>query len=154
MSAHVPQDLLQAFVAGEVDEQVAVHVALHLDSCPQCASRAAHAEPLFQAFASVDDPPIPSLLIEDVMGAVERDRRRRLPALEVGVGIALLLAAVVLVTLGSDPVGLIADSLSTLPRLGRIVVQGSASFLGLALALCLFLVGSTVALRRSLRGSP
>ena len=55
--------------------------------------------------------------------------------------------------LGSDPIGLVADSLSTLPRLGHLIVQGSASFIGLGLALCLFLVGSTVALGHSLRRS-
>ena len=153
MSAHVPEGLLQAFVAGDVDETVAIHVAEHLDSCPRCATRAAHAEPLFQAFAAIDDPPLPSDLIDTVLLAVEQDRRRRLPALEVAIGAALLLTAITLVALGSDPIGLVADSLSTLPRLGHLIVQGSASFIGLGLALCLFLVGSTVALGHSLRRS-
>ena len=44
-SQHVPEDLLQAFVEGEVGEQLAVHIAGHLDECPACAQFAIVTEP-------------------------------------------------------------------------------------------------------------
>lgn len=153
MSAHVPEELLTDFVMGEVDEQLAIHVAEHLDACPRCATRAAHLEPLATAFAAVDDPLVPDDLIDDVLAAVAADERRRLPALEVAVGAALLLAAIVLVAMGSDPIGLLTDTLTTVPRLGRLVTQGSATLLGLCGALALFVFSSTLAVRRSLRRS-
>lgn len=153
MSAHIPDDLLQDFVMGEVSEEIASHVAMHIDACPRCATRAAHAEPLAQAFAAVDDPLLPESLIDDVLYAVERERSRRLPALEIAIGAALLAAAAVLVALGSDPVSLIADSIGAVPRISGLIAQSSASVLTLAMAVGLLVIGSTLAVRRSLRRS-
>lgn len=150
MSAHVPDDILHDFISGEVDEQVAIHVALHLDACPRCATRAAHLEPLAQAFAAVDDPLVPDSLVEDVLHVVQAEDRRRLPALELAIGAALLAVAAVLVALGSDPVSLVADSIGTLPRLGTVLTLASTSLVALALTLSLLIVGSSLALRRSI----
>ena len=43
MNQHVPDDLLIAFVDADVGEQVAVHIAEHLDGCPACATASSRA---------------------------------------------------------------------------------------------------------------
>lgn len=95
MSPHVPDALLRSFVLGDVDESLAVQVALHLDACPACATRAAGLEPLASAFAAVDDP-LPPDLTAPVLSALQRPERRLVPELLVGGGFlggaALLLA--------------------------------------------------------------
>jgi anti-sigma factor RsiW len=117
MSGHVPDDLLASFVDGDVDDQVATHIAEHLDECPACATRAATMEPLASAFAAIDDPEPPTGLIEAVLAEVEHPARG--PSTEFVIGAILLTAAGVLAILGSDPVatlvqaGVLADALLT-----------------------------------------
>ena len=78
MSQHVPEDLLAAFVEGEMGEQLAIHIAEHIDACPRCATRAAGLEPLAAAFAAVEDPVTPEDLVSAVLAeAVERNVRLR-----------------------------------------------------------------------------
>lgn len=104
---HVPEDLLQAFVDGDVGEQVAVHVAEHLDGCPSCATRAAGLEPLAAAFAATVDPVPPPELASGILRAARRPERA--PTLEVAVG-ALLLASAVVLALGlQSPAAMLAD---------------------------------------------
>lgn len=69
---HVPEPLLQRFALGDLDEAAAVEVALHLDSCASCSTRAAALEPLALVFACSDDPPIPDGIAAEVLAAAAR----------------------------------------------------------------------------------
>lgn len=97
MSQHVSDELLHEFVLGDLDEALAVRIALHLDACPACAARAARSEPLATAFAAVDDPLTPDLT-SAVLAELRRPEHRLNPELLVGSGLlagALLLTALV-----------------------------------------------------------
>lgn len=111
-SGHVPDDLLSAFVEGDVNEQVAVHIAEHLDACPACATRAVTLEPLAAVFAAVEDPVPPPDLHAAIL--TEVDRPERGPSIEVGVGAALLAAAALLTLVGGRPA-------SALVEIGRLL---------------------------------
>ena len=99
MSQHVPEDLLQDFVDGEVGEQLAVHIAEHIDACPSCATRAAGLEPLAAAFAAVRDPVPPPTLVASILARL--DEPDRVPIPEIGIGVSLLLAAGLIVAANS-----------------------------------------------------
>ncbi len=125
---HVPDDLLAAFVEGDVGEQLAVHIAGHLDDCPACSARAAGLEPLHAAFAALPDPPVPADLVPAVLEAAARPEP--MPWVEAGVSAALLLAAGAVAALLGDPVGLAADFgvvLSALSDGARVAALGLAS---------------------------
>lgn len=137
IDAHVPDELLQAFVMGDVDDSVAIQVAEHIDSCPSCNTRAATAEPLAVAFAAVADPRPPTLLVEAVLRAsalptpelalarVAEDGHG--PAVEIGVGLALLLLAIVLTGLGGDdPVRFAVDASRWMHGIERAVAAVGA----------------------------
>jgi hypothetical protein len=66
---HVPHDLLLQFAEGELDENLAVHIADHIDGCPTCLARAAALEPLTGVLAQVPDPEPPGSLIEAILAA-------------------------------------------------------------------------------------
>ncbi|MCB9685692.1 MAG: zf-HC2 domain-containing protein [Alphaproteobacteria bacterium] len=109
MSQHVPEDLLQAFVDGDVGEQLAIHIAEHVDACPSCATRAAGLEPLAAAFAAVTDPVPPPELVARVLAAAPVEEPERLPTQEIAIG-ALLLAGATLLLIGLDgPLAMAAD---------------------------------------------
>lgn len=99
---HLPDDVLARFVAGDLDTLESVRVALHLDECPACAARASAAEPLAQAFASLDDPLPPLDLAPAVVerALAQRPRPERTPAPLVAGGL-LVAALAVLVLLGA-----------------------------------------------------
>ncbi len=99
---HVPDDLLMAFVDGDVSEHVAVHLAEHLDACPSCATRAATLEPLHIALAHVPDPVAPDLTAAVLAVVAEPEPA---PRVEVTVGLGLLAAAGILAFYMGDPVG-------------------------------------------------
>lgn len=112
MTGHVPEELLSDFVQGEVTEQVAIHVAEHLDACSHCATRAAVLEPLASAFAAIDDPILPVGLVDRIVVAANGDAlvQARAPVarapshrLEVGIGVALLCAAAAVAMVGGEP---------------------------------------------------
>ena len=160
MSQHVPEDLLQAFVDGEVGEQLAVHIAEHVDGCPSCATRAAGLEPLAAAFAAVLDPVPPSGLPQTILKRLEEPER--LPVLEVGVGAGLLGCAAFLALGLESPLALAAElvvvlnALLTLARglstaLGSFqfaLVASTAATLAGALVTLHYAAGSSPALRR------
>lgn len=100
---HPPHSLLAAFAAGEVSDDDAVAVALHLDECPACAAVATGLDPLAAAFASVDDPVVPDTLEADVLAAAARPQEAAGPrSVELLVAAGLLSAAAsVLVVLGA-----------------------------------------------------
>ncbi|MCO4743283.1 MAG: zf-HC2 domain-containing protein [Proteobacteria bacterium] len=103
MSSHVPEDLLTAFVDGDIEEGLALHIAEHLDICPACATHAATIEPLAFAFAAVEDPELPRSLVLDVLR--EADAPEAAPLTEMTLGLGLLAAAGVTFALFGDPVG-------------------------------------------------
>ena len=76
-TTHVPDALLERFALGYVDEPVAVAVALHIDGCSRCATRAASLDPLALAFAATDDPPIPEGIPAAVLEAAALAAPRR-----------------------------------------------------------------------------
>lgn len=113
MSRHVTDELLQRFVSGRLDEEVAVAVAMHIDECPWCCTRAASNEPLHAAFASIEDPACPVDLADDILAALSEPALapppERLPLAELGAaGLLLAAAASLLIALG-DPAGLAAE---------------------------------------------
>ena len=104
---HVPDTLMQQFVAGEVDDNVAVAVALHLDACPACATRAAALEPLASVFAASEDPRVPVGLVESIAVAVRTAER---PGPEPALAAALMGLALCLLLLGGAPTEMLASS--------------------------------------------
>jgi anti-sigma factor RsiW len=145
---HVPQDLLASFVDGDVGEQLAVHIAEHLDGCPSCATRAVSMEPLAAAFAAVDDPEPADWLVTAVLEELALPARR--PTQELAIGTALLGSAALLVAGTGDPVGT-AVNLGVIIRaaLGALgsVVSSNGSAALLTLSGLATLVGCIIAAR-------
>lgn len=128
MSEHVPDDLLSAFVDGDVSEQLAVHIAEHLDACPACNARAVGLDPLAPAFAAVEDPLVPDDLVSAILE--EAARPDPAPVLEVGLGAGLLVAAAALVVVFGNPLAMAADLglvMHALAGLGRGLAVGIGS---------------------------
>jgi len=153
MSKHVPDPLIRQFSRGDVNTDNAVLIAIHLDECHRCAAKAAAFEPLHLAFEALGDPAVPEDLVDDVLLAAKAARRRRLPALELAIGVSLLGVAGAMVALGSDPIGFAIRGLRSLPQLSAFITHASLSLPALFLALSLFIVGSSVALRATRRRS-
>ncbi len=70
MSQHPPDSLIKRFAEGDLSESLAVDLAMHMDECPVCATRAATLEPMALAFASDEDPELPEGLMAEVLLAV------------------------------------------------------------------------------------
>ena len=104
---HVPDALMQQFVEGEVDDSVAVAVALHLDACPACATRAAALEPLGSVFAASEDPRVPVGLVESIAVAARAAER---PGPEPALAAGLMGLALCLLLLGGAPTEMLASS--------------------------------------------
>jgi predicted anti-sigma-YlaC factor YlaD len=149
VSHHVPDDLLKAFVAGDVDEPKAVEIAEHLDCCDSCCALAADLDPLAAAFAAVQDPEPPPGLVEEVLAAYHRPQRT--PVLEIVLGGGLLAAAASLMVVFGDPVqaavrvGVLVDALGTAGS--QIALAGSNSLFALSL-IALVLAGLSMAAAR------
>jgi anti-sigma factor RsiW len=158
MNQHVPEDLLTAFVDGDVSDHVAAHVAEHLDGCPACATRAASMEPLGPAFATVRDPEAPPHLAASVLDRVAREDAAafgvredpdRLPtAAWLGLGLVATASGLLVVTEG--PVRLSAEAATMLYAAfaaGRSVSFAVSPFqVSLALGTFVTLVGSLATL--------
>lgn len=109
---HLSQPVLQNFVQGELSTEQAVDCALHLDDCPDCATRWALAEPLNQVFAAVDDPVVPPDLEAVILERLKQPPTvmDEPPVTELLLSAALLgLAGFILATL-ADPLGLLVDA--------------------------------------------
>jgi anti-sigma factor RsiW len=157
MNQHVPEDLLQSFVDADVDEQLAVHIAEHLDGCPSCSTRAAGLEPLGAAFAAATDPEPPPELAARILAAV--DEPERLPVPQIALGLGLLGAAALLVSIGmGSPWVLAADIVAALQAtaaLGRGLSVALGSFqLALAATTAVTLAGALLTLRYAALPSP
>lgn len=109
MSDHPPDALLDAFALGEVGDHVAVALAEHVDACARCRARVLAADPLTQAFASVDDPPVPDDLVTRVLAAARAAPPVTAPrAATWWHGAALLALAACLVLPAARPAALVA----------------------------------------------
>ena len=107
MTEHIRKNDMVAFVAGTVDEDLAVRIAEHLDGCIECSARAASLEPLSLAFASVDAPEAPEHLVPAVIAALEAPEHA--PAAEIVVGAVMLAAASVLVLAAGNPLAFLVE---------------------------------------------
>lgn len=104
---HVPDALLASFVRGALPDDEATTVALHIDDCGACQARATNAEPLAQAFASVDEPALPPDLVAGVLAQVDAGGRR-LGTIVPAAGLGLAAAAVLVLLLVGDPSSLLS----------------------------------------------
>ncbi|MEZ4236761.1 MAG: zf-HC2 domain-containing protein [Myxococcota bacterium] len=127
MSQHVPADLLHAFVEGELTDDQAVTVAVHLDGCPSCAARAASLEPLTPFFAAVSDPEPPPDLVPAILARAQRPDW--LPGWEVIVGSALLATAALLAFAVDSPLALATDAVVVVNATGALM-RGVAGAVG------------------------
>jgi anti-sigma factor RsiW len=110
---HVHDDLLRRFVDGALDDEVAASVAIHLDACSRCATRAATLEPLALAFAAVDDPIVPADLPHNILAAIHAPPVPLVePTLgaELALALALAAAAALLVVVTGDGPALMVDA--------------------------------------------
>jgi len=103
MTPHVPEDLLVAFAHGDVDEQLAVHIATHLDACPACATQATSLNPLANAFAAMPDPITPTGLVDAILNNAAQPVRE--PITELVVGGSLMGIATGLMFVVGNPLG-------------------------------------------------
>ena len=91
--SHPEDELLDAFVACELDESTAVSVALHLDECPGCNARAEERDPLAGVFACIDDPQIPHDLTTDILKAAAAQKNPHRVQPEPFIAVVLMAAA-------------------------------------------------------------
>ncbi len=158
---HVPTDLLVAFIDGEVDEQVAIHIAEHIDGCPVCANRAASAEPMTHVFARVADPVPPPQLAASIMAKLAQpeampeltdalaaeatsDLVAETPRVEVTIGLALLGSAALLGAYMGDPVSLAVDASVLINVLAKAGVAANGVVVSSTLALSFTLMAATL----------
>lgn len=127
MTRHVEDTVLRSFLAGDVDDETAVQVALHLDACVACTSRVDALDPFLASLSALPDPVPPPDLVQAVLARVEAEAAPALVSrFEIGVGAALLTLAAGLAAAFGDPV-------AAASRIGRIVE--SLSFVGAQVAL-------------------
>jgi len=119
MSQHVPEDLLVAFTDGDVGEQLAIHIAEHLDSCPACSTRATGLDPLASAFAAMVDPEVPEDLSESVLDILAAPEPT--PRTEIALGCVLLTAAAIAAALLGSPTALAAEFGVVLKAVGTLM---------------------------------
>lgn len=145
---HPNQEILSRFSQGELDEEAAVLVALHLDDCPRCASTAARQDPLDLAFAAVEEPAVPAELAEQVLEAASAPIRS---GPEVIVAAMLFLAGLSVLLLGGSPAELLSRAILVLRALSAMTstVLGHGGLVLFWLGLASALLGlSIVAIRR------
>ena len=134
--------------------ELAVALARHLDSCPECSNRIALADPLRLAFAASTDPVCPPELADEICRAFHRSVSP--PWTEIIVGSSLLAAAAALVVMTIDPAGLVVESavwFTSVRHAGRQLAGPFSGYamgwMGLAAGLAL---SSSVAARPFLAG--
>lgn len=128
MNDHVPEDLLDAFVEGQVNEHLATHIAEHLDRCPRCLNRVTALEPMSPVFAAASDPEIPSGLVQSILEEANAPSPR--PTVEIALGGTLLILASLLTLAQSSLlesmayVAVLADSLAHLSTVLLVNLSG------------------------------
>lgn len=146
--AHLDEEVLLAFVHGQLGEHLAVHAAEHLDACPACANRALLLDPLQRAFASCDDPQSPEDLIAAILEAARPEPHASASSwADLVLGFGSLAIAAVLVLVGGDPLANAETTRHLLDglALGARHAAGEPSFL-LVTAACLVLAALTLQL--------
>lgn len=108
---HPPEALLQRFVDGDLGEQHAVSVALHIDDCPECAARAVALDPMSPAFAAATEPAIPADLTD---GILDIARQRQAPGPEPAIAVGLITLSALVLFIGGDIAGLFVRGAATL----------------------------------------
>ena len=150
MSQHVPDDLLAAFTDGEVGEQLAVHIAEHLDNCPACATRATGLDPLAAAFAAMIDPSPPPDLSASILKALAAPES--IPRTEIALGFIFLAAAAIVAVAMGSPTGLAVEFgvvLKAMSTLGGALLTGVGPTSSAALTLTTLLAfGGCIATAR------
>jgi anti-sigma factor RsiW len=116
---HPTEATLALFAACELGENLAIHVAEHLDHCPACSARVTAMDPLQNAFAASIDPPLPPGLTAAILREATSTPRRaaRVSEVETMVGLAMLLLAALTTMMAVDPIGLTYDIGQTISAL-------------------------------------
>jgi anti-sigma factor RsiW len=138
-TTHVPEPDLARFVEGDLDEPSAAQIAVHIDSCSKCATRAAALDPLNAWMATLASREPPDDLAARVLARFHRAERP--PHTELVVGAALITAGTILGLLLEGPWGLVGD-------VGSVVAGGLALVRSLSTSIGTFplvLVASTLA---------
>jgi hypothetical protein len=110
--SHLSQPVLQRFVHGDLGDELAVACALHLDDCPECATRWALHEPLSLAFAACEDPEVPDDLAEAILAELRLPASwvDEAPVLELLLSAGFLTAAAVILFAFGAPLDLFTDA--------------------------------------------
>lgn len=146
------RDLL-AFLEGSFDEDRALELARTIDAQPLLDRRARQIDPLDALLHEAPEPACPPGLADAALAAFDADPPARSGAPWV-LGSALLVAAVALALLGTDPIGLtldVAATISTLPTWLAPAWWLGVPVVGLTLAAIVFAAGSGLALGLSRR---
>ena len=150
---HPPHDRLEAFVLGDLAQEEAIELALHLDSCAACATCAATLDPLAAAFAAVDDPVPPPALLEALV-AQARAPARLGP--EPAIAAALLGAGTLLLFVAGGPAqtlaGIGATSRALVTVVEAVVAQGGGGILLAWAGMAALLLAASVITARALEG--
>jgi anti-sigma factor RsiW len=145
---HPAPDVIDAFLAGEVDEVTAVRVAQHLDSCPACRQMAFMEDALHSALVGADErAEAPDGLASEILRAhtQEVEHSGRTPV----IAMALIAAAGLVFASGGNPSGLFSEGAAWSRGLsmaasavsgvsgigGWVAAPGVALFAGLALVM-------------------
>ncbi len=121
MNRHLSDELLLRFVEGDLGDEDAVEAALHIDSCPHCAARAASAEPLATAFAAFPEPELPDGFEQGVLDIVARPESDLAPLRIPWLGVGLILSAALLMAVGGEPTALLWKLAAVVRGLGVAV---------------------------------
>lgn len=122
--SHLSEPLLQRFVHGEPGDELAVACALHLDDCPDCATRWALQEPLSNAFAACEDPVVPDDLADAILAELRRPASWAddAPVLELLLSAGLLATAAVILFAFGAPLDLFTDAAVATASLCRAMI--------------------------------
>ena len=140
MSEHIPSDVLRQFVQGEVPEQDAEVIALHLDACHHCLGHVERLDPFAEEFRAMPEPRIPDGLAQ----AAVKQARQTAPIArsDIFVGVGLLVSAALLLVVAGDPLS-VGVQLSVLAKaawvgaghmLGSTLVVGGGMLASTAVA--------------------
>jgi anti-sigma factor RsiW len=138
MIPHPDDRLLARFVDGDLPDEAAADLAVHLDGCPRCAARMNQIDPLVPLFARAPDPVAPPIDVADLLARAAAPARPRRPAW-VAAGAIASAAAALLLVVGPLPGGGLAELglVAARPAVGGVLPGPAAALLsggGLLLA--------------------
>jgi len=112
MLPHPDDRLLARFAEGDLPDEAAADLAVHLDGCPRCAARLNQIDPLVPIFARSPDPPLPPIDAAELLARAAVPPRPRRAGWALA-GALTAAAAALLLVVGPLPVG-------ALPELGLV----------------------------------